>query len=232
MRTRMRTRLFGLITTALAVTVLSAGVALAGPDGERKPDRPNRERAERDGERPERPDRGHRGRHGDRRHHVMAALFRGIELTDTQKQELREIGRAHREQVKAWHEEHRDELEAIREKMRQARQDKDREAAEAAREQFKQLLQTRPKPDATFDAMRGVLTTDEDKAQFDENLESIKQRFKERAKDRDKRGWREGRRPHREGGDKAKRDRDRPKRDRDGDRPQRDRDGGDEGLDI
>ncbi|NBC10134.1 MAG: hypothetical protein GVY24_00165 [Planctomycetes bacterium] len=209
-------RLFALITTTLAATVLGAGVALAAPEGDEQPDRPKRERAERDGDQPE---RDKHDKHRDRGHRVMAALFRDIELTDAQKEELREIGQAHRKQVKAWHDEHREELDAIREKMRQARKDQDREAAKAAHEEFKALLETRPKPDAAFAEMRDVLATDEDKAQFDENLEAIKQRMKERRE----RGPREGRRPHRDGNDK---------RDRDGDRPQRDRDGGDEGLDI
>lgn len=194
----MKIRWFGMMATGLATAVMCGNLALAAPQGEGKGDgeRPKRERAERDGERPKR-DGERPQRDGERRGSFIRALFDGITLDEAQKTEVREIARGHAEEVKAWHEEHRDEFEAIRAKMREARQNKDREAGEAARKQLETLMATRPKPDATFAAMREVLATDADKTKFDENLQKLRERMQERRERGPKGG--DGERPKRDG---------------------------------
>ena len=202
----MQIRWFGMMTMGLATALVCGNLALAAPEAEGDGEHPKRERAEREGERPQ--------RDGDRRGNFIRALFDGIALNDEQKSELREIASGHAEEVKAWHEDHRDEFEAIRAKMRAARENKDREAGEAARAELETLMATRPKPDATFAAMREVLATDADKAKFDENLQKLKERMEARRE----------RGP--EGGDGE-----RPKRGGDGERPKRGAEG-EGGLDI
>ena len=207
----MKSKWFGMMATALATALMCGNLALATPQGAGKDkgdgERPKRERAERAGERPQ--------RDGDRRGNFMRALFDGIELNDEQKSALREIAGGHAEEVKAWHEEHRDEFEAIRAKMREAREKKDREAAEAVRQQLETLMATRPKPDTTFAAMREVLATDADKATFDENLKKLQARMEVRREQGPKGG-----------------DGERPKRNGDGERQKRGGEGKADGLDI
>lgn len=159
------------LTTAvsvLAVMLMAAPLALAD---EGESDRSQRRRPlegprfERDGK--ERGDRAKRGGPRDRHR----TLFDGIDLSDEQKAEIKEIMKAAGEARKAYIEANRDAFAKVREQMNEARESKDREAMKAAHDAFKALMQDGPKP--PFDKAKAVLT-DEQLKQFEANLEKAK----------------------------------------------------------
>lgn len=183
-----------------SVLALSGGYAMGQPsdnatgdgerpmrrqaDGERGQRGQRGDRGEGMGQRGERGERGETGPRGRRDPGDFAKrLFAGMELTDEQKTQIREIMKTHGEERKAWHEEHKEEFQAIREKMREARGDQ--EAMEALRKQVHALMDSAPKPDATHDEIRALLN-EEQQATFDERVEKMRERmeqWRERRKD-------------------------------------------------
>jgi periplasmic protein CpxP/Spy len=136
----------------------------------------------RDGDRGPRGEAGEKGRRGPRsRGDIAKRMFAGMDLTDEQKTEVKEILKAHGDERKAWHEEHQDEFQALREKMRDARGDQD--AMEALRNEVHALMESAPKPDATHDQIRGLLN-EEQQATFDERVTKMRERMAQ---------WRENR---------------------------------------
>lgn len=187
--------------TAILVSVLAltGGVALAQQDGQgpRDGERPGRrhmdgegrqrgergDRGER-GERRERGERGERGRRGDRGPEAMhRRMFGDMDLSEDQKTQIHDAMKKHGDERKAWHEAHQEEFQALREKMRAARQSEDKDAAQAVRDEIKALMESAPKPDSTHDEIRAVLN-DEQKAVFDERVAKMRERMDQ---------WREGR---------------------------------------
>lgn len=164
-----------------SVLAVSSGYVFAQNDkpGPRDGERPAKRQADgkqKPGEPGEPGERGPRGpRDGERMHRM---LFEGMELTDDQKAQIKEIMQAHGEERKAWHEEHKEEFQALRDKMREAREAKDKEAADAVREETKALMESAPKPDAVHDEIRAVLTEDQ-QAIFDERVAKMRERADE-----------------------------------------------------
>lgn len=191
----MKHRKLSILTTGLAVALMSGGLAIAQPaggDGEK--DRPKRERKERA--------EGEQGkRHGQ---HLIRALYKDIELSDDQKGQVREVVG----NLKEEHEAHRAKVRAARENLREARKSGDEAAIAEAREALKELI-TNPPILAALPDFRGVLSDSGDQAQFDQNVENVKAKIKEHAEGRKER--RGERRENRDG-------------DGDGERPQRKRD--------
>ncbi len=168
----------------VSVLAISGGYALAQPvdDGAPDGDRPMRKQV--DGERGPRrgSEAGERGLRGQRDPGaILKRLFAGMELTDDQKTQIGEIMKAHGEERRAWHEEHKEEFDALREQMREARGDQ--EAMDALREKVHALMDSAPKPDATHDQIRALLT-EEQQTTFDERIEKLRERMQQ---------WREGR---------------------------------------
>ncbi len=143
-----------------------------------------------DADRPERRERGERGDRGDRR---RGNPFHGLELTDDQKAEVKEIMEGAREAAKAVREEAKAAKEAGEEVDRQAVMEEMRGIQRAAMKQV-------------YDDV----LTDEQQAKVDKRREEMEKRRAEREKD----GGAEGDRPRRRGGGE---DGERPERRRGGD---------------
>ncbi len=161
------------LASVLAVT---SGYALAQNDkpGPKDGERPAKRQAD-DKQKPG--DAGERGPHGPRDgERLHRLLFEGMELTEEQKTQVHEIMKAHGDERKAWHEEHKEAFQALREKMREAREAKDQQAADALREETKALMESAPKLDATHDAIRAVLTEDQ-RVIFDERTKNMREQM-------------------------------------------------------
>ena len=73
-----------------------------------------------------------------------------------------------RDEMKAWHEDNQDKIQAVRKAMGEARKNKDRDAMEAAMAQAKALRESAPNRDGLKDKILAVLN-DEQKAVFEKN---------------------------------------------------------------
>lgn len=145
------------------------------------------------------------------RKRMEAALFKGIELSDEQRAELDAFREATYAAMAAWREEHKEELEAIRRAMHEARQEDDQAKAEAAREQFHALMQDAPSPDQFHDGVKAVLTEAQRPA-YEANLQAWRDEMRQRweRRDREKGDAKEDKSPRRDEpqreGDTAERD--------------------------
>jgi len=164
---------------AVLAVIMCVGIASAAPggneDGERQRDS-QRERGDR-AERGEKSDRGERRRSGRK------ALFEGIDLSEEQKETIRDVMKSRKAK--------RDEIRA---EMREARESGDQEAMKAIGQRMQALM------DETHEAVRAELTA-EQQTQFDDNLAKLQERAAER---RASRGERDGERKKRKS--KAERD--------------------------
>ncbi len=121
-------------------------------------------------------ERGVQGERGRARGPRMGGLFRDIELTDAQK-----------EQIKAIHERYRPQMQALRPTTRRERGDSAARPDSATRVQVRELM-TRQQAD-----IRGVLTPAQ-QATFDRNVATMKERGARKAGNRGgRRGERAGR---------------------------------------
>lgn len=183
--------MFGIKNTAggslilASALVLTSGYAMAQRDGQGPKDgeRPAKRQADgkqklgEDGERMRRGPRDGEGMH--------RWLFEGMELSDDQKAQIHEVMKKHGDERKAWHEAHQEEFQALREKMRDAREAQDKDAMEALREEGKALMRSAPKPDTTHDEIRAILNEDQREI-FDERVEKMRERaeqWRERRQD-------------------------------------------------
>ncbi len=183
--TLTRTALAAVFATGLLIAPAyaqdGAGESNDRPAAESKEGKPDR--GERKGKHGPHGDRGPRG-HG---HRFIRALFKDIDLTEDQRVEVREIMEAGRDEMEAWRDEHRDQIKALREQMREAHQAGDDEKAAEVREQLRTLFESRPKPEDRADEIREVLTPEQTE-QFDQNIEAIKQKMQERRDEMKERG--------------------------------------------
>lgn len=114
--------------------------------------------------RSERGDRGGRFSHG-RRVNAMRSLLRSLDLSDDQKDEIKDIRKANREEMKAWHTEHKDEIQEINKKIKELH------------DQKRKLMEASPAHQDLPSKIRGVLDEGQQKT-FDEQIEKIKQQHK------------------------------------------------------
>lgn len=119
--------------------------------------------------------RGERGERGRMQGRHMGAIFRGIELTDAQK-----------EQLKAVHERYRPQMQALRPESRRERGDSTARPDSATRAKAHALMTQRHAD------IRAILTADQ-QAIFDKNVASMKERGARKG------GKRSGRRGERAG---------------------------------
>lgn len=211
----------GLTLLTLCGTMALGGVALA-QDGDRERDRDQRRehREDRRGDRAER-----REMREDARHRMMKTLFGNLELEDQQKKDIREIMQDFREKAMDWRDEHKEELADLRRRMLQAQRERDRGAAVDAYRDLLELTESRPQAEDAFDRVREVLN-EQQTERFNENLEAMRERAKQRMQQRGIRADRErgerGERARRgDRGDREaraeRRERREERRDRDGD---------------
>jgi len=186
-RSRMTT--LGYSLAVAAVGLIGAGAALAkdgegGKSAEREARRTSAEgearRGEaRDGDRARGPrDREQAGDRGEeaRGRQMIRALFRDIELTDSQKEEVRGVLEQARDERRAWLEENGEQLRELRERFQDARAINDVDAMQSIGQEVRTLMSAGPEPMAVAEDVRGVL--DESQAeQFDANLERVRERI-------------------------------------------------------
>lgn len=141
---------------ALVLTVGAGGVAVA----QATPERPNRDRAEMG---------RHRGRGGDR------GLMKGVNLTDAQKTQAKQIRDKYQPQFKTL----RESMRPAGKEMREARQRGDSAAAKAA---WDRTADTRAKMqtlrDQQLSELRAILTPAQ-RTTFDANLAEMKKKREE-----------------------------------------------------
>jgi Spy/CpxP family protein refolding chaperone len=150
------------------------------PSGERAPDLGSAERGPaRDGQGAHGPkERGPRqGDQGDRG--AIRALFEGVDLTDSQKDQVRELMLQARDERRAWMEEHGEELRELRERMADARAVEDIAAMQAIGQEARAIMSGGPQPMAVAEDVRSVLT-EAQAERFDANLERVQARMQER----------------------------------------------------
>lgn len=153
---------------------------------------------------------------------AILGAIRQLDLTGEQKAEIKEILTSHKEAMDKWREEHTDDLKAIREKMRAARESEDREAITATRKELAAIMATVPK-DGDLTEKVTALLTEEQKAELDEMKKKREQEMKKRREEAGTNA--EGDRPRRP---RDGAEGDRPRRPRgEGERPRRPREGAD-----
>lgn len=104
----------------------------------------------------------------------LRPLFRGLQLTDAQKAEIRAIGEAHRPDIAAA----RERMEALREEWIEARRAGDSERVEPLREKAKPLREEIRELRARMLAeVRDVLAP-EQQTRLDQNLARLRERFR------------------------------------------------------
>lgn len=144
------------LLTAMMICVLTFTMALRAED--KKPAEGDRPRHA-EGDRPHRPDGPGDGEHrpGER----IMGLLKDLNLTDDQKGKVHEIVAAFGEEMKKFHEEHKAELEPLFEKMKAAREAKDREAAMAVGKQIREIMEKGPNPRDLIEKISAVLTPEQ-----------------------------------------------------------------------
>ncbi len=158
-------------TLALAVaglTFMGTSLTLAqstAPDTEKPAKKhplagPKAERSEK-GERPGMMGEGPRAeRRGEAMDQLRGAL-KDLNLSEDQKARIKTIMDEARDSREKFMEEHKDEVQAIREKMKAAREAKDSEQMKQLGEELRSIMESGPKPTDTMDKIKGVLTPEQ-----------------------------------------------------------------------
>jgi len=162
----------GLLALGLCVTTPSVAVAEDGQTAREKSDKGFLGGPERESDKKAKGDKAGRGR-------PMMHLMKSLELTDAQKEQIRPIMKAHGEKVKAYREANKEQHRELMQQLKQAKENKDRDAAQAVVAKLKELHANRPGPDAMFAQVRDVLTAEQQK-KFDTALAEMKKRMEQR----------------------------------------------------
>ena len=118
-----------------------------------------------------------------------------LDLTEDQHAAIRELVKAHRVKAEAWREQHKDELQPLFEKLREARKNQDREVAREVMVKIRELHQSGPNPEELLEKIKGQLTEPQ-QAQLQKLVEQARERMKQRGD-----GDRPNRREKRQGDD-------------------------------
>ncbi|MEO0587403.1 MAG: Spy/CpxP family protein refolding chaperone, partial [Planctomycetota bacterium] len=181
------------VATVAAVGLFGAGMAMAEPggDGGKASSAEREARSGSDGERGQRRAgaEGREGRGGEARGAGMIrAMFRDVDLSDEQKERVREILQEARSEREAWMAENGDQLRELREKMADARAVQDTDAAQAVAQELRTIMSAGPSPMGIAEDVRAELTAEQAEV-FDRNFDEVQQRVRDRS-----RGGAEGRR--------------------------------------
>ena len=139
----------------------------AGERGEGARQRGDGQRQRAEGERGERG----RGQLADRMHRLME----GVNLTEDQKAQVRPIMEEAAEKWRAFHEEHKEELDKLREEMKAAREAKDKDKAKEVGQKVRAIMEQADFRGDAIEKIKKVLTP-EQLATFEKNLEEMKDR--------------------------------------------------------
>ncbi len=99
-------------------------------------------------------------RRGEMMDGVRGAL-RDLNLTEDQKAQIKTIMDEARDSREKFMDEHKDEVRAIREKMKAAREAKDRDQMKQLGEELRGIMESGPKPQDTMEKIKGVLTPEQ-----------------------------------------------------------------------
>jgi hypothetical protein len=174
----------GLVFVSALAMAGGAAVAEQQDRGPQGADRQGQRQGDRDGKRQhgDRGDRGDRANNGERRgprdRGMQQRLFAGMDLSDEQKTQVRETMKKFGDERRAWHDANKDQFQAIKNKMRAAREAKDKDAMQAARDEIRALMESGPKPGDAHDQVRALLN-EEQQALFDERTAKMKERMQQ-----------------------------------------------------
>ncbi len=123
-------------------------------------------------------ERGPRPERGDREGRRLRALMRGIDLTEAQQEQVRQVMREASQPMQQYMADNADALRDARSEMMEAREAQDREAMRSARDKLRAILDAGPRPDrdVMHQQVRDVLTP-EQQAVFDENVADFRERM-------------------------------------------------------
>lgn len=114
-------------------------------------------------------------------------LFEGIDLSEEQRQQVRDAMEAHRQRHSQWMEEHRQRMSDLGEQMRQARQENDRQQLRELREKVRELREDRPSVQELHERLRDVLDEQQWK-QFEANRQDMHERMRQRRQEEQAQG--------------------------------------------
>ncbi|MEM0913794.1 MAG: Spy/CpxP family protein refolding chaperone [Planctomycetota bacterium] len=178
MHTQNTNQPYWTLTLAVAAAgLLAVGPALAAPSntsGESKGDRPQRS-----AESSERGQRGGPGGERARGRDTIRLLFRDIQLSDSQREDIREVMAQARDERRAWMEENGDEIRELRERMQDASAIRDTDAMQSIGQDLRAIMSAGPQPMAVAEEVRGMLTEDQVE-QFDANVVEVEERMAQR----------------------------------------------------
>ena len=139
------------------------------------------------------------------RQRIQQRLFDGVDLTDDQKKQVRAAFKNHHEKVRAWHDEHSDEMRQLKQDMRAAYKAADREKMKQLRQRAHALMQSRPMRVALFADIKEILS-DEQWKTLNDNRSEMREKVRKhrpgprgkmhrgKRDDKERRGDRKGRR--------------------------------------
>lgn len=110
---------------------------------------------------------------------AIVDALRDLNLSEEQKNKVREILSSHHEKVKAHREAHSEELAKLRQEFQAAREAKDHEKVKQLAEQRRKIMEGVPKPADLINEVKAVLTPDQAKT-FDALLEDAREQMAER----------------------------------------------------
>ena len=150
------------IWTALACFLAIYGVATfaQGQETDTSSDRPLLAGPEGRGQGGQR-DRNFAGRRTGRPGGQLLAALRDMDLTDEQRQQVREVLASHGQSMRQFREQHGEQMNGLRERMRQAIQARDREQIGAVRDEISRLRDQAPTFDALLEDLDGILTAEQ-----------------------------------------------------------------------
>lgn len=106
---------------------------------------------------------------------AMRDLLKDLELTEDQKVQIKSIMEEAKGIREDFMEEHGAELDALREKMKEAREAKDREQMKQLADELRAIMEAGPKPEATVNKIKEVLTP-EQREKFDDRVAEFKEK--------------------------------------------------------
>ena len=173
----------GMFVTAPALAEAEKGAAdptlLAGPKAEKKAAGEKRQRSAEMGAESKKGFAGERAGKGQNAQRMHEALFKGITLTDAQRDQLRAAMAQNQAEMKAWREANGEKLKALQEQGKTARESGDKQAMAAVRAEMKTLHESMPQRGDHAESIKAILTP-EQVAQFDANVAELKAQRQQR----------------------------------------------------
>lgn len=114
---------------------------------------------------------------------VKEAMLMRIDLSDGQRAEFDTIMGEYRDEVDSWRRDNESEFQRLRADIERARAGGSRRDMRRAGRELRALAEQRPDPEPYFDRVREIMT-EQQAAQFDRNLENMRDEARQRARER------------------------------------------------